>query len=234
LGPHKFKNAHSSHSEDALTWSCFETLNHVSIAARRRALEDIWELCFQDPKLPIGLELETIHIGREYCEQPTGKNRTEVDASIESERTLVFVEAKLYSPMSPADPENLIRKKDFDQIALKLRVGLSEAAARKSDFYFILLDIAPMEMLRSMKPRVTLAEAENPKGDSGFHGKWRTAYWFARYKYGRRGSLSPLKAVLGKAPAIKDSTAAQVSKNMGWLTWADLYKAALTAVIASR
>lgn len=231
---HKFKNAHSSHSEDALTWSCFNTLSCLPHAARLRAFKDVWKLCFQGSEPPIGLERGVIHVGKTYPEDPTAKTPTEVDASIESERALVFVEAKLYSPMSPADPNNPIRKRrrDLDQIALKLRVGLREAAARHSDFYFILLDIAPMEMLRSMKPRVKLAEAKNPKGDSGFVAKWRTAYWFARYKYGRRGSLSPLKAVLGKAPAITDFTAAHVSKNMGWLTWADLYKAVMRAVIA--
>ncbi len=232
---HKLRNAHSSHSEDALTWSCFDILKHLPSAARRRALEDIWALCFRDPKAPDGLELGTIHVGKQYpdLEKVAEETPTEVDASIESAKTLVFIEAKLYSPMSPADPNNQTRKKDYDQIALKLRVGASEAAKQGKDFYFILLDIAPMEYLRSMKRRATFAEAESPRGATGFFAKWRTAYWFARYKYGRRGSLSPLKAVLAKAPAVTSPSAAQIANNMGWLTWADLYKATLRAVISA-
>jgi hypothetical protein len=234
---HKFRNAHSSHSEDALTWSCFDVLKHLPSVARRRALEDIWVLCFQDPKVPDGLELGTIHVGKRYpdAENVTDEIPTEVDASIESSKTLVFFEAKLYSPMSPADPDNPAGRKDYDQIALKLRVGASEATrpGHDRDFYFILLDIAPMQHLRSIKPWVKLKEAKSLRRATGFSAKWRTAYWFARYKYGRRRSLSPLKTVLAKAPAVTRPSAAQIADNMGWLTWADLYKAILRAVISA-
>lgn len=228
---HKLKNAHSSNSEDALTWSCFNTLKQISIPARRRALSEIWELAFQDSQLPDGLELGDIHVGKRYPKHQADEISTEVDASIESRGALVFIEAKLYSPMSPADPENKSRRKEYDQIALKLRIGASEAAKQSKDFYFILLDVAPMESLRSLGRRATLEKARNPRGASGFAGKWRTAYWFARYKYGRRGSLSPLIEILSKRPAITHPSAKQLAKNMGWLTWADVYKAVLRAVI---
>jgi hypothetical protein len=42
------KNAYSSNSEDALTWSCFDTLTNVSQTRRALALEELWELAYGD------------------------------------------------------------------------------------------------------------------------------------------------------------------------------------------
>lgn len=103
---HKLRNAHSSNSEDALTWSCFDTLAHLSIAARQRALAEIWELAFDHPQLPAGIASGKIFIGKRYPEDTKEKEATEVDSSIEGDRVLAFVEAKLYSPMSAADKAN--------------------------------------------------------------------------------------------------------------------------------
>lgn len=68
-------------------------------------------------------------------------------------------------------------------------------AKHNCDFYFILLDIAPFEALRSLKPRVSLDRATRPD-PTGFSGKWATAYWSTRYKYGSRGNRAPLQKLL--------------------------------------
>src|SRR3989442_670478 len=99
---HKRKNARSSNSEDALTWSCFDTLANVSQSRRALALEELWELAYGDMAAPDGLEASTIQIGKIYG---AGKKTTEVDLSLEGDSFLVLVEAKLYSPMSQADPD---------------------------------------------------------------------------------------------------------------------------------
>jgi hypothetical protein len=151
---------------------------------------------------------------------------TEVDASIEGEGVLVFIEAKLYSPMSMADPAN---RKPHDQLARKLRVGVKAAQRSGARFYFIILDIAPKEVLRRLKPGARLAEATQ-KGRGGFASKWQTAYWFSRYK-GSGGSVTPLRQILSD---ISGADAKTVATNMGWLTWSDVYKALLRAVLASR
>jgi hypothetical protein len=139
---------------------------------------------------------------------------------------LVFIEAKLYSPMSQADPP----AKPFNQIARKLQIGVQQALATKRDFYFILLDLAPGDMLRAMRPGVSLDEATTARG-GGFKSKWLTAYWFDRYKSARRGSVTSLREVLRDIP---DANPSRVSANMGWLTWADLFKVVLRAVVADR
>lgn len=227
--PHKRRNAFSSNSEDALTWSCFESLKHVSPAARGEALADIWELAFHEPLPPADLVAGDIHVGKRYPENKTAIESTEVDASIESLSALVFIEAKLYSPMSQADPDN---DKPHNQIERKLRIGLREATNQGKEFFFIILDIAPLEALRSLKAGVSLAQATHSRSASGFAGKWLTAYWFARYKYGRQGSLSPLAAVISNA-GVPGQSAKRVARNMGWLTWSDLFKAVLRAVVTS-
>jgi hypothetical protein len=221
---HKIRNAHSSNSEDALTWSCFDTLAHVPVASRRQALTDIWELSFGDYGIPPGVLSGAIHIGKRYGNDES----TEVDASIEGNDALVFIEAKLYSPMSAADPG---KRKPHNQIERKLRVGLNEAAHRGSTFYFILLDLAPLVTIRSLKPGASLGEATKPK-ETGFLGKWTTAYWFARYKYGSRGSLAPLQRLLVDA-GFPEARAKDVSKRMGWLTWGDVFKSVLRSVLHS-
>jgi hypothetical protein len=106
--------------------------------------------------------------------------------------TVVFFEAKLYSAMSRADPP----RKPNNQLARKLRVGLHEATKQGDEFYFILLDIAPVPALSNLMPRVSLDKATHAKAKeigAGFKSKWLTSYWFCRYKYGRKGSLTPLK-----------------------------------------
>jgi hypothetical protein len=223
---HKLKNAHSSNSEDALTWSCFDALRHVNVRHRGFALAEIWELAFGEYAIPAGVENGEIHIGKTYGSK---NERTEVDLSIEGSGVLVFFEAKLYSPMSQPDRPN----KPHNQIARKLRVGTHEANWRGVNFYFILLDIAPNEALGNLNPGATLAEAHEAKA-SGFGSKWLTSYWFARYKFGWKGSLAPLQEILAYDPAVEGVSAAQLARNMGWVTWADVFKAVLRAVLADR
>jgi hypothetical protein len=169
---HKKKNARSSNSEDALTWSCFDTLKNLSQSRRALALEELWELAYGDMAAPDGLEATTICIGKSYR---AGKASSEVDLSFEGNGFLVLVEAKLYSPMSQADPDN----DKPNQIARKLTIGLRAAQAMGKDFYFILLDIAPPEALAQLNPRVSLEKAGRKA--SGFGGKWLTSFWFSRY-----------------------------------------------------
>jgi hypothetical protein len=123
--------------------------------------------------------------------------------------------------------------KRHDQIARKLRVGALETKNRGTEFYFILLDLAPIEKLRGMRPGASLEDARKAKA-SGFGSKWLTAFWFARYKFGWKGSLAPLKNVLADSPAIEGAGAEQIAHNMGWLTWADVFKAVLRAVVADQ
>jgi hypothetical protein len=51
--------------------------------------------------------------------------------SFEGNAFLVFVEAKLYSPMSQADPDN---DRPHNQIARKLTIGLRAAEALEDEF----------------------------------------------------------------------------------------------------
>jgi hypothetical protein len=166
---HKVKNAHSANSEDALTWSCFDTLANVSQIRRGLALEELWELAYGDMTAPDGLEASIIHIGKTYG---VGKETTEADLSFEGNGFLILVEAKLYSPMSQADPDN---DKPYNQIARKLTIGLRAAQKMRKDFYFILLDIAPRDCLAQLNPRASLAAAMEKA--SGFGNKWLTSYW---------------------------------------------------------
>jgi hypothetical protein len=220
---HKRKNARSSNSEDALTWSCFDTLRNVNPKRLGRALEELWELAYDNMTAPDGLEASTIYIGKSYG---SGKKTTEVDLSFEGKGFVVLVEAKLYSPMSQADPDN---EKPHNQIARKLTIGLRAAQEMNKDFYFILLDIAPADCLAQLNPRASLDDAKGKV--SGFGSKWLTSYWFTRYKCGHRGSLAPLRELLTKE-GLNPGQVGQVAKRMGWLTWADVFKVVLRAVIA--
>lgn len=220
---HKLRHMRSSNSEDALTWSCFDTLSELKGAPRTIALAGLWALAFDDGPAPAGFLNGEICIGKKYGGE---HEKTEVDASIEGDKVLVFIEAKLYSSMSLAD---LAKRKPHDQIARKLRVGLREAQQSGKDFYFIILDIAPKEILRGLRPGASLRDASR-KARGGFAGKWQTAYWFSRYR-GVRGSVSPLREVLKDISGVD---AKSVASNMGWLTWSDVFKAVLRAVIASR
>jgi hypothetical protein len=80
-----------------------------------------------------------------------------------------------------------------------------------------------------MRPGASLEEAIHARA-VGFGWKWITAYWFARYKYGARGSLAPLQKVIADT-GLNVVHARDVAPRMGWLTWADLFKAVLRAAI---
>lgn len=216
---HKLRATRSSNSEDALTWTCFDTLKCLPPTHRATALVSIWNFAFPDSPPPSGFSAGTIYIGKTYGDM---KDKTEVDASVEGDGTLVFIEAKLYSAMSLADEA---KDKPHDQIARKLRVGIKEAKRTHSDFYFLILDIAPKEILRSLSPGASLAEAKNAKR-SGFASKWLTAYWFSRYKGG--SSVTPLREILKDIPG---ADAGIISKHMGWLVWSDIFKITLRSVI---
>ncbi len=159
-----------------------------------------------------------IFIGKQYTGRQT-EEITEVDASIEFPDKLIFVEANLYSSVSLADVK---KNKRYDQIARKLRVGLDSCSNK--EFYFIFLDIAPNEILvkRESKDNVL-----NP-GKGGFYDKWKSAWLFNYYKRGRNKSLKPLREIL---TGIKVESFEAVAKNMGWLTWSDLYKNILRGVL---
>ena len=220
---HKLKNAVSSNSEDALTWSCFDILANLpsldKVAALDEILEDSFDginpLCFRSRGIA-NKDID-IHVGKSYTGNSTGEE-TEVDASIEAPGILIFVEAKLYSSVSPASPP----EKPHDQIARKLRVGLDSIRNDDRDFFFLFLDIAPREIMFQRKKKAVAVET--PGG--GYKDKWRSAWLFNYYKQGRNNSLRPLaKALEGvAAPPVE-----VVAKHMGWLTWADLFKCTMRA-----
>lgn len=225
---HKLRNAVSSNSEDALTWSCFDVLASLPSLDKVAALDEILEDAFPDGS-PLSFRTRNlkskdiaIHIGKSYTGIST-KESTEVDASIEAPGILVFIEAKLYSSVRPASPPD----KPHDQIARKLRVGLDSIQNNDRKFFFIFLDIAPVE---AMFQRKTKAEAlETPGG--GYKDKWRSAWLFNYYQKGRNNSLRPLAEALKgiDAPPVED-----VAKHMGWLTWADLFKCTMRAALAAK
>jgi len=212
---HKLLHAKSSNSEDALTWSCFDTLRCLPKESQTKAMQRLWEDAFDKIPPPPGFLSGKIHIGKSYGKKP---EETEVDASVEGDGILVFIEAKFCSPMSLHKPH--------DQIARKLRVGLKEAQRSKKTFYLIIVDIASKEILRGLKPGASLAEAWDTKL-CGFAAKWRTAYFFCLYS---GTSVTPLTEVLKDIPGADACAAAA---NMGWLTWSDVFKTVLRATIAA-
>ncbi len=218
--PHKNKHRSNSNSEDALTWSCFDILGNLRMDKKIRVLNQIWEDAYQKEGIPFFSSSDKIEIkiGETYTGATT-KESTEVDASVELPDSLVFFEAKLYSSMSMKS-----EKHEYDQIARKLRVGLDNPLGNRNyDFYFIFLDIAPCDKLVQRKSK---GEAEAPS--KGYHDKWKSAWWFNYYKEGRNNSHKPLKDVL-EGIGVKDIK--QVTRNMGWLTWADLFKDLLRGMI---
>jgi hypothetical protein len=223
---HKWKNGISSNSEDALTWSCFEVISNFPLTKKVVALDEILEDAYEG-KCNFSFKDKNysddnikIFIGKEYSGIIT-KESTEVDASIELPDKLIFIEAKLYSSISLANPDPS-KKKPHDQIARKLRVGLDSAGSK--EFYFIFLDIAPIGKLTQRK---TKTEAlSNSKG--GFYDKWKSAWWFSYYKVGRNGSLKPLRESLNGIPFKSEQS---VADNMGWLSWSDLYKSILRGIL---
>jgi len=225
---HKLRNAISSNSEDALTWSCFDILESLPSLDKAAVLDELFEDSFQGDS-PIsfqsrGLKNEDIqiHVGKSYTGNSINES-TEVDASIEAPGILVFVEAKLYSSVSPASPP----EKPHDQIARKLRVGLDSVSGDDREFFFIFLDIAPLSEMYQRKSKIEAIET--PGG--GYKDKWRSAWLFNYYKEGRNNSLRPLTDVI---EGIATPSVEIVARNMGWLTWADLFKCTMRAALQYR
>jgi hypothetical protein len=221
---HKWKHGFNSHSEDALTWSCFDLLANFPLLKKIGALDEIFEDAYYG-KSKLLLKNDQfqedqiqIYIGKEYTGL-SSDDSTEVDASIELPGNLIFFEAKLYSTVSMATPD-----KPCDQIARKLRIGLDSPLKDKREFYFIFLDIAPLEKLMRRK---TKSEALAPS-KKGFEDKWKSAWLFNYYKFGRNNSLRPLKAAL---QGIDTPPIQSVAENMGWLTWSDLFKIILRRML---
>jgi hypothetical protein len=224
---HKWNNGFSSHSEDALTWSCFDILSNMPLSEKIKALSEIFEDAYQEKSncafnIAALKENEVqIHIGKQYTGL-TSKESTEVDASVELPDKLIFFEAKLYSTVSLASPP----EKPHDQIARKLRIGLDKPLNDNREFYFIFLDIAPLEILTKRKSK-SEALATSKKG---FDDKWKSAWLFNYYKFGRNNSLSPLKKAL---EGINVRSFKSVADNMGWLTWGDLFKIVLRSIVVT-
>ena len=204
---HKIKHAISSNSEDALTWSCFDVLRNQPTEKIVVALDEIFEDAFGDFKeqnkpvpVPFSFADEQnieIHIGKNYC-VASGKENTEVDTSIETDDKLIFIEAKLYSKISLKS-----KNAPYDQIARKLRVGLILANVTNREFYLIFLDIAPcLAMLKYGAEKQISAR---------------------RFLYYRNHSENLIKPLFG----IPYQNVEQVSQNMGWFTWASLFKTVL-------
>ncbi|MDR2651490.1 MAG: hypothetical protein LBC68_04135 [Prevotellaceae bacterium] len=203
---HKLKYCCSPNSEDALTWSCFDVLRHQPQERIVQALNEILEDAFEremDYLSVADKQNIEIHMGKNYAAKITNEN-TEVDASIETADKLIFIEAKLYSKISLPDPDN---KKPFDQIVRKLRIGLDVAKRESKEFYFIFLDIAPVDKI---------LQYGNEKSIN--------AEYFKRYK--EESDTLADKLIDNTYDSLK-----KVSKNMGWLTWACLFKTVLRAVI---
>ena len=219
---HKLRYSCSSNSEDALTWSCFDILRNYKPENLTDALNEILEDSFEGNS-PFDFNSEKnikVEIGKEYS-APTllnKKEKTEVDTSIETQDKLIFIEAKLYSLISLP-----IEIQHYDQIARKIRVGMDYARNNNKQFYFIFLDIAPLNKLSLRKPK---AEAED--ATHIFAHKWKSAWWF-KY-YGNNRSLKPLKDILTDI-TTNEKEIQQLQQNMGWLTWASLFKIVLRATI---
>lgn len=226
---HKVKNAYSSNSEDALTWSCFDTLENLPLLNKIQALDEILSDSYSGnspvlfSKRGFSNKDVLIHVGKRY-DAPNINESTEVDASIEAPGVLIFLEAKLYSAVSPASPP----KKPHDQIARKLRIGADIAKKTDSEFYFIFLDIAPVEKMNQRRPKTEVME----KSSGGYNDKWKSAWLFSYYKNGRANSLKPLEEAL--EGVVEKSSVPQIAINMGWLTWADLFKCTLRAAISAK
>jgi hypothetical protein len=183
-----------------------------------RTLNEVMEDSYSGDKQSLFTESDQIeiHVGKRYTGPNTGDD-TEVDASVELSDKLIFFEAKLYSSVSMSSED-----RKYDQIALKLRVGLDCAMKSNKDFYFIFLDIAPREKLNRRKSK----EEALSSSKGGFDDKWKSAWLFNYYKDGRNGSNKPLKEALKDLP-LSEKQITLTANNMGWLTWADLFKSVL-------
>lgn len=221
---HKWDNGFSSDSEDALTWSCFELMSSLPLNKKLNVLAEIWEDAYEG-KVQFPTDINRlkentieIYVGKQY-QGANIQESTEVDASIELPGILIFIEAKLYSSISLPDPP----EKPYDQIARKIRIGLDNpirdgiASSGERDFYFIFLDIAPLDKLILRRSKKEVFESAK----SGFHDKWKSAWLFSYYKNGRNNSLKPLESILKE---IRVKSVKEVARNMGWLTWPALFK----------
>lgn len=225
---HKLKNAISSNSEDALTWSCFDILASLPHLDKAAAMDEILEDSFNGNS-PLSFRARgidskdiSVHVGKQYTGVST-KESTEVDASVEAPGVLVFFEAKLYSAVSPAAPP----EKPHDQIARKLRVGLDSIVNSEREFFFVFLDLAPADMM--FQRRRKLEALSQPSG--GYRDKWRSAWLFQYYKVGRNKSLRPLAEALA---GVEHPPVETVAARMGWLTWADLFKCSMRSALVAR
>jgi hypothetical protein len=188
-----------------MPWSCFDALRMQSYDRRARALNEIMRDSFENRNESLlrsfnNKEEIFIHIGKNYS--ASTNEATEVDVSFESENRLVFIEAKLYSKISlPSDTA------PYDQIIRKLRVGLDVAKPENKQFFFIFLDIAPVDKILKY-------------GDE----KAASAKYFKHYK-----NCNDILAEM-LIPNTFESID-KVAQNMGWLTWASLFKIVLRSII---
>ncbi|MFE3866477.1 hypothetical protein ACFX5E_00140 [Flavobacterium sp. LS2P90] len=225
---HKSKNSISSNSEDDLTWSCFDIISQLPDLKKIVALDEILEHSFcgndMNQKMPFSFSKEDvidIEVGKVYKGHSI-KEETEVDASIETSNKIIFFEAKLYSSISLKDDS-----KEYDQIAKKIRVGLDYAntSKEKKEFYFIFLDIAPRDILYKFSD-----EEKSKKNAMKLPTKkWKSVWWFNRYKNGWKGSSKPLEEIL--FGITTSQSVKSISENMGWLTWFDLFKITMRSMI---
>jgi len=221
---HKLKNATNSNSEDALTWTCFDVLRNLDNKNKIVAIKEIIEDAYS-AKLNLSansFQNMEIDIGKKF-EGPKFNESTELDASIETDVLIIFFEAKLYSAMSLAKPDKL-----QDQIERKLRTGIDYASSLNKSFYFIMLDIAPIEKMILRK-----SKEEALKGYSNYKDKWKTAWWFNYYKNGRNNSMKPLNNILSDlCLGQQNYSVSTISRNMGWLTWPCLFKTILRGLVS--
>ena len=225
---HKLKNGINSNSEDAITWSCFDIISQLPELKKIIALDEIIEHSFCDKdmtqkKFSFSNEKEIkVEIGKTYKGHSINEE-TELDASIETLNKIIFIEAKLYSSISLADKT---KNKPHDQIARKIRVGLDYALKEKKEFFFIFLDIAPRDYLyKFTSEKKSMANAKKSPTN-----KWKSVWWFNRYKNGWKGNLKPINEILSDI-SKDEKLIRNVSENMGWLTWTDLFKTTMRGMI---
>jgi hypothetical protein len=223
---HKSKNSISSNSEDAITWSCFDIISQLSEDKKIIALDEIIEhsFCENDmEKKSFSFADENdiqIEIGKVYKGHSI-KEETELDAIIETSKKIIFFEAKLYSSISLKSED-----KPHDQIARKMRIGLDYALKHNKEFYFVFLDIAPRNKLYAFSDE----EKSKKNAEKLPTKKWKSVWWFNRYKKGWKGKLKPLEEVLSDI-SLDKVIVKNVSSNMGWLTWTDLFKITMRGMI---
>ena len=220
---HKRKNSFSSNSEDALTWSCFDIISQLPESRKNEILDDIIEhsYCEKDMiKKTFSFADESeidIKVGKVFKALSINEE-TELDASIETVKKVVFIEAKLYSSISLEDKKN---SKPHDQIAKKIRVGLDYASKQNKEFFFIFLDLAPRQKLYDFSNEKKSLENASKLPTK----KWKSVFWFNRYK--RNPSI--LKKKLSNINSSQSTES--ICENMGWLTWADLFKITMRSLI---